>query len=60
MINNDGDLDLYIGVSQIQDGDLSKDKNPVSVDKLYENIWDDSLNHPKIILESIFKGKPIV
>ena len=50
--DNDGDLDLYIGVSQIQDmnpniyRDLSKDKNPVSVDKLYENIWDDSLNHP--------------
>ena len=53
--DNDGDLDLYIGVSQIQDmnpniyRDLSKDKNPVSVDKLYENVWDDSLNHPVFI-----------
>ena len=50
--DNDGDLDVFIGVSQLNGmnpnvyRDLSKDKNPISVDKLLENTWDDKLYHP--------------
>ena len=53
--DNDGDLDLFIGVSQIKDmnpniyRDLNKDKDPISVDKLYENIWDENLKHPVFV-----------
>jgi len=50
--DNDGDLDLFIGVSQIKGmnpniyRDLSKDKNPISIDILYENKWNKKLNQP--------------
>ena len=50
--DNDGDLDLFIGVSQIKGmnpnvfRNINNDKNPISVDKLLENKWERELNHP--------------
>jgi len=53
--DNDGDLDVFIGVNRIEGIDPNvfrnihdNDKN-ISVDKLYENISVDSLDHPYFI-----------
>ncbi|WP_299534840.1 VCBS repeat-containing protein [Ulvibacterium sp.] len=50
--DNDGDLDLFIGVNRIEGIDpsefrpLEDDGTSMSKDKLYENQWNDSLQHP--------------
>ena len=50
--DNDGDLDLFIGVNRIeginpsQFSPLEDDGTSLSRDKLYENNWDDTLGHP--------------
>ncbi|MDG2396697.1 MAG: FG-GAP-like repeat-containing protein [Flavobacteriaceae bacterium] len=62
--DNDGDLDVFIGVSQIKDmnpnvyRDMSKDKNPISVDKIFENRWNDSLKHP--VFDDVSKKAGII
>jgi hypothetical protein len=49
--DNDGDLDLFIGVNRIeginpsQFSPLEDDGTSLSRDKLYKNIWSDSLKH---------------
>jgi hypothetical protein len=53
--DNDGDLDLFIGVNRIeginpsQFSPLEDDGTSLSRDKLYENTWSDSLNHQRFI-----------
>lgn len=53
--DHDGDLDLFIGVNCIEGVDpneyspLIDDGTSISRDKLYENIWDDSLKHNRFI-----------
>ena len=50
--DNDGDLDLFIGVNRIEGIDpnvfrnIHDDNKVLSIDKLYENIQIDSLEHP--------------
>lgn len=50
--DNDGDLDLWIGVNRIEGVDptlfrpLDDDGTSTSKDRLYENQWNDSLNRP--------------
>lgn len=50
--DNDGDLDLFIGVNQIEGINpsvfrlLTEDEMAMSRDKLFENIQNDSLDHP--------------
>jgi len=51
-LDNDGDLDVFIGVNQIEDIDPNVFQNMqsetaiLSIDRLYENIGSDSLGHP--------------
>ncbi|WP_422080698.1 VCBS repeat-containing protein [Ulvibacterium sp.] len=53
--DNDGDLDLFIGVNRIEGIDptefrpLEDDGTSLSRDKLYENQWNDSLQHPYFV-----------
>ncbi|WP_282162913.1 VCBS repeat-containing protein [Ulvibacterium marinum] len=53
--DNDGDLDLFIGVNRIEGIDpsefrpLDDDGTSLSRDKLYENQWNDSLQHPYFV-----------
>jgi len=53
--DNDGDLDLFIGVNRIEGIDpsefrpLEDDGTSMSKDKLYENQWNDSLQHPVFV-----------
>lgn len=53
--DNDGDLDLFIGVNRIEGIDpnvfrnIHDDNKVLSIDKLYENIETDSLEHPYFI-----------
>lgn len=53
--DNDGDIDLFIGVNQIEDIDPNMFQNThdesrvLSVDRLYENIGTDSLGHPYFV-----------
>ncbi len=53
--DNDGDLDLFIAVNQIeginpnQFRPLTDDKLAMSRDKLFENRWNDSLGHPQFV-----------
>ncbi len=53
--DNDGDLDLFIGVNRIEGIDptefrpLEDDGTSMSRDKLYENQWNDSLQHPYFV-----------
>ncbi|MCJ7466741.1 MAG: VCBS repeat-containing protein [Maribacter sp.] len=53
--DNDGDLDLFIGVNRIeginpsQFSPLEDDGTSLSRDKLYENTWSDSLDHQRFI-----------
>lgn len=53
--DNDGDLDLFIGVNRIEGIDpsefrpLDDDGTSLSRDKLYENQWNDSLRHPYFV-----------
>ncbi|MDH5379492.1 MAG: FG-GAP-like repeat-containing protein [Cyclobacteriaceae bacterium] len=50
--DNDGDLDLFIGVNRIEGIDPNRYKSKgeegelISSDRLLENIWNDSLGHP--------------
>ena len=50
--DNDGDLDLFIGVNRIENIDpnvfqnLQSETAILSIDKLYENIGSESLGHP--------------
>ena len=51
--DNDGDLDLFIGVNRIeginpsQFSPLEDDGTSTSRDRLYKNVWNDSLGHPR-------------
>ncbi len=53
--DNDGDLDLFIGVNRIEGIDptqfrpLEDDGSSLSKDRLYENHWNDSLKRPHFI-----------
>ncbi|MGI9549734.1 MAG: CRTAC1 family protein, partial [Aurantibacter sp.] len=53
--DNDEDLDLFIGVNRIeginpsQFSPLEDDGTSLSKDRLYENKWSDSLNHPQFV-----------
>lgn len=53
--DNDGDLDLFIGVNRIEGIDpsefrpLDDDGTSLSRDKLYENQWNDSLQQPYFV-----------
>lgn len=53
--DNDGDLDLFIGVNRIEGIDpsefrpLKDDGTSMSKDRLYENKWNDSLARPKFV-----------
>ena len=53
--DNDGDLDLYIGVNRIEGIDpsqfrpLEDDGTSMSKDRLYENQWVDSLSRPNFV-----------
>lgn len=53
--DNDGDLDLYIGVNRIEGIDptqfrpLDDDGTSLSKDRLYENQWNDSLGRPNFV-----------
>jgi hypothetical protein len=53
--DNDGDLDLFIGVNRIEGIDptefrpLEDDGTSMSRDKLYENQWNDSLQQPYFV-----------
>ncbi len=53
--DNDGDLDLYIGVNRIEGIDptqfrpLEDDGTSLSKDRLYENQWNDSLGRPHFV-----------
>ncbi len=53
--DNDGDLDLFIGVNRIEGIDptqfrpLDDDGSSLSKDRLYENQWNDSLKRPHFI-----------
>jgi hypothetical protein len=52
--DRDGDLDMYLLVNSLSGGEypntyrpIVKDGNSSSVDRLYRNDWDSSLNHPR-------------
>ena len=53
--DNDGDLDLFIGVNRIDGINPSEfrpnqdDGTSLSRDRLYENRWDDTLGHPRFV-----------
>ncbi len=53
--DNDGDLDLFIGVNRIeginpnQFSPLTDDGTSTSRDRLYENVWEEGAEHPSFI-----------